>query len=96
MKKIVLCFMLIIVGLLVVSCDLGSTENPEDKKVSIIMPTGTPALGLAEYAVDAKEDENITVDIVAGSDPLMAAFVNKSYNVIVAPVNLGAKMFKQY
>lgn len=97
MKKIVLCFMLLIVGLFVVSCDLGgTTENPDDKKVSIIMPTGTPALGLAEYAVDAKEDENITIDIVAGSDPLMAAFVNKSYNVIVAPVNLGAKMFKQY
>jgi NitT/TauT family transport system substrate-binding protein len=89
--------MLLIVGLFVVSCDLGgTTENPDDKKVSIIMPTGTPALGLAEYAVDAKEDENITIDIVAGSDPLMAAFVNKSYNVIVAPVNLGAKMFKQY
>ena len=31
MKKIVLCFMLLIVGLFVVSCDLGgTTENPDD------------------------------------------------------------------
>ena len=97
MKKLVLCFVLVLVGLLVVSCEYGGGSNQnEETKVSVIMPTGTPALGLAEYAVDAKDNENITVDVVAGSDPLMAAFVNKSYNVIVAPVNLGAKMFKQY
>ena len=35
----------------------------------------------------------VDANIVSGSDPLIAAFTNASYDVVVAPVNLGAKLY---
>lgn len=58
--------------------------------VSIIAPSGTPALALANYKVAHSE---ATFDITEGSDGLIAAFGSKSHDVVVAPVNLGAKFY---
>lgn len=70
----------------------GCNNQQSSHKISILAPEGTPALGLANYYVNYK-DEYEVFDIKNGSDPLLAAFNNKSHDVIIAPTNLGAKMF---
>lgn len=67
-----------------------TTEEEIKQDVSIIVPAGTPALGLANYKVAHSEAK---FDITNGSDELIAAFGTKSHDVVVAPVNLGAKFF---
>ena len=41
------------------------------------------------------KSENLEYEVVAGSSALVAGFVNSSYDIIVAPINLGAKMYNQ-
>ena len=64
--------------------------DDSSKKVSVIVPTGTPSLGIANVLNDKTLVDG---NIVSGSDPLIAAFTNASYDVVVAPVNLGAKLY---
>jgi hypothetical protein len=64
--------------------------DDSSKKVSVIVPTGTPSLGIANVLNDKTL---VDANIVSGSDPLIAAFTNTSYDVVVAPVNLGAKLY---
>jgi NitT/TauT family transport system substrate-binding protein len=85
--------------LLVAGCsntqqDSGS-EQPEQQTVEaenlkILSPSGAPSLSLLPILKGGKN----TVDIVEGSDPLQAAFVNPNaeYDVIIAPSNLGVKL----
>ena len=87
MKKLGIYLGLAVLGLSLTAC-ASQEEVKED--ISIICPSGTPALALANYKV-ANEDVNF--EIVEGSDALVAAFGNKSHDVIVAPVNLGAKFY---
>lgn len=93
MKKILLSLVLIFIGSLMVSCTIVENGDPKKEEIQIIMPTGTPALALAEFAMTT---EGINAEVVAGSDPLVAAFTSKSHDIIVAPVNLGAKMYSVY
>lgn len=67
----------------------GCLNTEED--VSVIVPTGTPSLGIAR----ALEEDFIKENIVSGSDPLIAAFTNANYDIVVAPVNLGAKFYNE-
>lgn len=64
--------------------------DDSSKKVSVIVPTGTPSLGITNVLNDKTL---VDANIVSGSDPLIAAFTNASYDVVVAPVNLGAKLY---
>lgn len=64
--------------------------DDSSKKVSVIVPTGTPSLGIANVLNDKTL---VDANIVSGSDPLIAAFTNASYDVVVAPINLGAKLY---
>lgn len=64
--------------------------DDSSKKVSVIVPTGTPSLGIANVLNDKTL---VDANIVSGSDPLIAAYTNASYDVVVAPVNLGAKLY---
>lgn len=59
-------------------------------RYSLIVPGGSPQL--AQMYVD--EDPNYFVDIVQGADALVAAFGSKSHDFILAPTNLGAKMYQ--
>ena len=92
MRKIILSLFIFMLGLAVTSCSVTFVDG-EQKEVSVIMPTGTPALALAEFAMT---NDYVKAEVVAGSDPLVAAFTSKSHDVIVAPVNLGAKMYSVY
>ena len=84
MKKIFSIFITILLTILVTSCDNN------EKEFSVIAPSGTPALALTEYFANFNQN----YAIVSGSDPLVAAFTNKTHDIIVAPVNLGAKMYQ--
>lgn len=88
MKKFKL---LSIVSLMLLVSGCGDIEK---QKVKIIAPDGTPALGLANFYND-NTDLYSVLDIKSGSDPLKAAFINGSYDIIVAPTNLGAKFYNE-
>ena len=85
MKKV-----LFLITILIIMFSLTSCFEETNNKVSLIAPTGTPTLGLAE-ALDTYES-SFDYNIVSGSDALRAAFINGSYDIIVAPVNLGANL----
>ena len=87
MKKVTKLFILMIVALMSTIL-FGCTE--QHKKVSVIVPTGTPSLGIADAL---NEKELVNANIVSGSDSLVAAFTNANYDIVVAPVNLGVKFY---
>lgn len=85
MKKILLT-LLVLISMALVGCQ----QTPENE-YKIIVPSGTPSITLSHFIEN--KGENITVDIVQGSEPLQAAFTSGNYDIVVAPVNLGAKFY---
>lgn len=90
MKKLVLKLMSLFIVLLAILM-VGCVEDVNDEKVSVMAPTGTPTLGIAA----ALEEEFIDETIVSGADSLRAEFTKGEYDIIVAPVNLGAKFYNE-
>lgn len=87
MKKII---NLLLVCLLVFTT--GCTTEKEETAYSVLCPEGAPTLAfLSSYNSIIEEGK---FDVTKGTDQLIAEF-NKSdseYNVIVAPINVGAKL----
>lgn len=79
---------LLVFGLLLSGCAAPKTEV-EEEKIEILSPGGAPALSLLNI-----EKENVS--IVNGSEVLSAELVKEDseYDLIIAPVNLGAKMIE--
>lgn len=70
-----------------------SSTNEPSEPIKVLSPTGAPALALlAVY-----EDKNIEIETVEGTDVLTAELSKKDseYDIIVAPTNLGAKLYSQ-
>lgn len=88
MKKIIKAFL--IIAIFSISFMLASCEDPATRKVSVLTPTGTPSLGIADAISDSSR---VDVNIVNGADPLKAGFTTGNYDIIVAPVNLGAMFY---
>lgn len=86
MKKVYTLIVLIMFMFCLSSCVNDSSMD----KVKVITPSGAPTLGIS-YAI--KDDKIFDTTIVAGPDALAAAFSNKEYDIIVAPVNLGVKFY---
>ena len=84
MKKIVTIIMLMLVCFLFFGCG-----KKDEKKYKVIMPNGTPLIAFGNLL----DDGNFDIEVVNGSDPLQAAFVSGGYDMIVAPFNLGAKLY---
>lgn len=88
MKKLV--FILVIFSL--IGCmDLiqPPVNNEPIGKVSIISPLGIPYLAVAPL----KANPNIQMENVSGTENLQAALVGKTYDIVIAPINLGAKLY---
>lgn len=66
-----------------------SSSTVTQKNATIISPKGTPAIAIANYAIDHQDD----VELVAGPDALVAAFTSGEKDIIVAPINLGAMRY---
>lgn len=88
MKKLISIF---VVLLLVGGCAVTPEEVVEPLSLSILAPKGSPALALLPL-VEANVDQ---IDFVDGSDLLSAEFVKGEYDVIVAPINLGAMLYSK-
>lgn len=89
MKKTILrIFSLLTISLLIL---VSGCVEKKDEKVTVLAPTGTPTLGIAK----ALEEEFIEEKIVSGADLLRAGFTEGEYDIIVAPVNLGAKFYNE-
>lgn len=64
---------------------------PTVEAVKVLCPTGAPSLAI----LGAVGDENVTIDYTEGADLLSAelAKADSEYDIIVAPTNLGAKIY---
>lgn len=86
MKKVL---SLVLVALLLVGC--AADRALEWNALRILSPKGAPAVALVpliEKGIDS-------VDLVDGADLLSAELVKGDYDVIVAPVNLGAMLYSK-
>ena len=83
MKKILSLFTIIFTLFFFVSCS-------SDYKMTIVGPSGAPSIAVAQLA---KESEDYEFNL--GVDPtlLQSYFVNNSVDAIIAPINLGSKMY---
>lgn len=73
--------------LLLLICFLFSCQTAQ--KVTVMVPQGSPQL-----AVLGLDDDRYDVEVVLGADPLVAAFGSISHDAIIAPTNLGAKLYQ--
>lgn len=96
MKKIFSLFSLLLIGLLLVGCgDKNENTNKElptvelSSEVSIITPSGTPYLAIGGLLANDK----IKIDLSNGAEGLKPALLNGSYDIVIAPVNLGTQLF---
>ena len=81
--------LLSVLFLIVLAFAFFGCEKKDEKTYKVILPSGTPLIAFGNLLDDA----NFDVEIVNGSDPLQAAFVGGEYDIIVAPFNLGAKLY---
>jgi NitT/TauT family transport system substrate-binding protein len=58
--------------------------------LTMIVPYGSPQF--AQLYIQDSDDYDVT--IVQGADPLVSAFASESYDIIIAPTNLGAKLYQ--
>lgn len=89
MKKVI--SVLMILSLLLVGC---GTSSKKAEELKILTPNGAPSLSLLSVYKDI--NENGEVKIVEGSDLISSELVKKdsSYDVIIAPINLGCKLIE--
>lgn len=84
MKKI-LCFIVICLSLIfTLSC-----SKEEDSKVTIITPYGIPFISVARL----NNDKSISIEAVSGAEHLQSALSSASYDIVIAPLNLGANLY---
>jgi NitT/TauT family transport system substrate-binding protein len=71
----------------------GCTVKNEDKKLNILVPMGAPSISV----IPVLKDGNHSVNLISGTDPLQAALIspNPEYDIIIAPVNLGASLISK-
>ena len=96
MRKIVNIFSVLLVFLLMVSCNMDKNvaELPKvdiNSEVSVLVPSGTPYLALCGLL----NSKNIIVDISNGPSGLQAALPSGDYDIIVAPINLAVNLYNK-
>lgn len=71
----------------------GCSAKTEDTKLNILVPMGAPSIAVIPVLKEATH----SVNLVSGSDPLQAALIspNPEYDIIIAPVNLGAVLINK-
>ena len=84
MKKI----LFVLVGLILMLCVACSKT---ERELNIIAPNGAPGIALADLCYN---ENNYNIEVNKTADALKAAFATKEADIILAPVNLGATMYK--
>lgn len=79
-------------SLFVAALLLAGCSNVKEEPVKVLSPTGAPSLSLIESINEESENK---FEFVTGSEVLGSELVKDSeYDIIIAPVNLGAKMIQ--
>lgn len=70
-----------------------SSKSKEEVDISILCPSGAPALSLLEEY----QNEHVTINTVSGSETLASEFVknDSTYDIIIAPINLGCQLISK-
>lgn len=86
MKIKIMLFLLL--TLLITGCSVK-----EETKLSILVPMGAPSIAV----IPILKDDVHSINLVSGTDPLQAALIspNPQYDIIIAPVNLGATLISK-
>ena len=91
MKKFLFIFVTIFIFMIsLASCD-SKKENTvvDDYKITVTAPSGAPAVALATLAINNKDNYNFIAAKTIGT-----AFSSDGSDVVIAPINAGAKLFK--
>lgn len=88
-KNLVLTILLAFVSIFTLSSCGGLEIEGNKNEISIIAPTGTPTLLLGK---SIEEYGRIDTEIVSGPQALSAEFIKGKKDIIIAPINLGAKL----
>ena len=75
---------------------ITTTTTKENVNIKIIAPNGAPAISQSSIQKNKPslgENVNYDITIVAGKDPLVSAFTNKDYDIVFAPLDLGAQLY---
>lgn len=101
MKRIYIVLTLFLSVFLFASCTNTKTNSTDDNKtIKIIAPSGAPALSQVLIAHNALNEDftianyKISFETTNGAQGVQAAITSQSHDVIIAPINLGAKLFK--
>lgn len=82
MKKVLIYF---IVLFFLAGCN---AVNENNEKLKIIVPTGIPLIALGGLIND-----DVIIDDVSGTNLLLSAITSKSHDIVIAPFNLGTKLY---
>lgn len=85
MKKIIRLLLLVLTMVILVGC--GDAKVTEEVKV--IVPQGTPFIAVGNLL----GEENIKIESVNGAIGAKTALVAQEADVVIAPLNLGAKLY---
>jgi len=91
MKKISGLLLLVLLAFTLSGCE----KAVEEISFKVIAPIGSPALAQTymESTLPSLGDHvTYEIEVVSGTDPLIAAFASGTHEIIYAPTNLGAKL----
>ena len=72
---------------------LTSCGPKDDYKLTIVSPSGAPAIAIADLAYNSSEEYNFELN--KDATILQASFIGNQTDVIIAPINLGATMYNK-
>lgn len=68
-----------------------TTTEVGEYSLTLLVPVGSPQLATIQLK---QKPQRYSIDYVNGPDPLVAGFLSKTYDAILAPTNLGAKLYQ--
>ncbi|MFA5544001.1 MAG: hypothetical protein WC008_04985 [Bacilli bacterium] len=74
--------------ILLLTCLLFLSSCKKEEEIKVILPNGTPLIAIAGV-----ENKFVNYENVGNTFLLTAAFTSKSHDIIIAPINVGAKLF---
>ena len=84
MKNVFKVLMMLVIALVLVGC--GGKVKEE---VKIIVPQGNPFIAVGNLI----GEENISIESVNGAAGVKAGLVGNDYDIVIAPLNLGAQLY---
>lgn len=91
MKKFLIVLIVLLLSFSLIGCNKNKNEDVDDDSavIKVVLPSGTPLMAIGTLLDNPKYE----FTIVNGQDPLQAAFLENEYDLIIAPFNLGAKLY---